>query len=105
MQFLALHYWLVDMKGYRRWAKPFVVFGVNAIALFVGTSLMAKLMGLIKIPSADGTSIALKTWLYDTLFFSWLPPFPASLSFAIAFVLLWLGVMWILYKRQIFIKI
>ena len=36
MQFLALCYWLVDMKEYRRWAKPFVVFGVNAIALFVG---------------------------------------------------------------------
>ncbi len=105
MQFLALCYWLVDMKAYRRWATPFVVFGVNAIALFVGSGLMARLMGLIKVPRADGTRIALKTWLYDKLFLSWLPPYPASLSFAIAFILLWLGLMWILYKRKIFIKI
>ena len=27
---------------------------------------MAKLMGLIKIPRADGTRIPLKAWLYDT---------------------------------------
>lgn len=105
MQFLALCYWLVDMKAYRRWATPFVVFGVNAITLFVGSGLMARLMGLIKVPRADGTRIALKTWLYDKLFLSWLPPYPASLSFAIAFILLWLGLMWILYKRKVFIKI
>ena len=105
MQFLALCYWLIDMKGYRRWAKPFVVFGVNAITLFVGSGLMARLMGLIKVPRADGTRVALKTWLYDKLFLSWAPPYPASLSFAIALILLWLGLMWILYKRKIFIKV
>jgi predicted acyltransferase len=105
MQLLALCYWLIDMKGYRRWAKPFVVFGVNAITLFVGSGLMARLMGLIKVPRADGTKIALKTWIYDGLFLSWAPPYQASLSFAIAFILLWLGLMWILYKRKIFIKV
>ena len=105
MQFLALCYWLVDMKGYRRWATPFVVFGVNAIALFVGTGLMARLMGLIKVSRGDETRIALKTWLYEGLFLSWASPYPASLSFAIAFILLWLALMWILYKRKIFIKI
>ena len=105
MQFLALCYWLIDMKGYRRWATPFVVFGVNAITLFVGSGLMARLLGLIKVPRADGTKIALKTLIYDKLFLSWAPPYPASLSFAIAFILVWLGLMWILYKRKIFIKV
>ncbi|HEU4479421.1 MAG TPA: DUF5009 domain-containing protein [Pyrinomonadaceae bacterium] len=105
MQFLALCYWLIDMKSYRRWAKPFIVFGVNAIALFVGSGLMAKLLGLIKVPRADGTRIALKTRIYDRFFLSWAPPYSASLMFAIVFILLWLGLMWILYKRKIFIKI
>ncbi|HKY27404.1 MAG TPA: heparan-alpha-glucosaminide N-acetyltransferase domain-containing protein, partial [Pyrinomonadaceae bacterium] len=36
LQFLALCYWIIDIKGYRRWAKPFEVFGLNAIALYVG---------------------------------------------------------------------
>lgn len=105
MQFLALCYWLVDMNSFRRWAKPFVVFGVNAIALFVGSGLMARLLGLIKVSRGDGTRIALKSWIYDKFFLSWAPPYPASLMFAIVFILLWLGLMWILYKRKIFIKI
>jgi predicted acyltransferase len=81
------------------------VFGVNAIALFVGTGLVAKLMGLIKISRPDGSRIALKTWIYNGLFTSWAPPYQASLLFAIAFVLLWLGLLWILYQRKIFINI
>lgn len=105
LQFLALCYWLIDIKNYRAWTKPFVVFGVNAIALFVGSGLMAKLFGLIKVSVSDGTRISLHSWLYRHLFASWLPPYRASLAFAIAFILLWLGLMWILYKRKIFIKI
>src|SRR6201988_1836927 len=49
LQFLGLCYWLIDIHGYRRWAWPFEVFGVNALALFVGSGLMVKLMGLFKV--------------------------------------------------------
>ncbi|CAN5790652.1 lpg1661 family Dot/Icm T4SS effector [soil metagenome] len=105
LQLLALCYWLIDIKKSRAWAWPFVVFGVNAIALFVGTGIMAKLMGIVKIPLANGSRPALKNWIYSGLFASWAPPKIASLAFAIAFILLWLGLMWILYRRKIFIKV
>jgi predicted acyltransferase len=105
LQLLAFCYWLIDIKNYRRWALPFVVFGVNAIALYVGSGLMARLIGIIKVPDADGTRVALKTWIYDGLFASWLTPVNASLAFAIAFVMLWLGLMWLLYWRKIFIRV
>jgi predicted acyltransferase len=104
LEFLALCYWIIDIKKYQRWAKPFVVFGVNAIALFVGTGLMARLMGLIKLPWGDA-SISLQGWIFQKLFLAWLSPIHASLAYAIAFILLWLGLMWILYKRKIFIKV
>jgi predicted acyltransferase len=102
---LALCYWLIDIKGYRAWAKPFIIFGVNAIALFVGTALMARLMELIKFPAPDGKRITLHGWIFDHLFLSWASPINASLAFAIVFVLFWLGLMWILYRRKIIIKI
>ena len=105
LQLLALCYWVVDMKNYRRWAWPFVVFGVNAIALFVGTGLMAKLMGLIKVPLSDGTRVSLQGWFYRGAFASWLPPYRASLAYAICFILLWLFLMWLLYRKKIFIKV
>jgi len=104
LEFLALCYWLIDIKKYQRWAKPFVVFGVNAIVLFVGTGVMARLMGLIKLPWGS-TQISLQGWIFQKLFLSWASPLNASLAYAIAFILLWLGLMWILYSRKVFIKV
>ena len=31
----ATFYWFVDVKGYSRWAKPFIIFGMNAITVYV----------------------------------------------------------------------
>jgi predicted acyltransferase len=104
LEFLALCYWLIDIKQYQRWAKPFVVFGVNAIVLFVGTGMMAILMGRIKLPWGGG-QISLQGWIFQKLFLSWASPINASLAYAIVFILLWLGLMWILYSRRIFIKV
>ncbi len=87
-------------QGYRRWAKPFEVFGLNAIALYVGAGLMASLLGEIKVGETT-----LGTWIYENVFASWASPVNASLAFAIAFVLVWLGLMWILYRRKIFLKV
>jgi predicted acyltransferase len=104
LEFLAFCYWLIDIKKYQSWAKPFIIFGVNAIALYVGTGVMADLMGLIKLPWGS-TQISLQGWIFQKLFLSWASPINASLAYAIAYVLLWLGLMWILYKRKIFIKV
>ena len=100
LQFLAFCYWLIDIKGYSRWAKPFEIFGLNAIALYVGAGLMATLFGVINVGSQP-----LGGWIYERLFASWASPVNASLAFAISFVLVWLFFMWLLYRRRIFIKI
>jgi len=42
-------YWLIDVKGFHRWASPFVIFGSNAIFVYVLSSLAAKLMHVIKL--------------------------------------------------------
>ncbi|HSS20454.1 MAG TPA: heparan-alpha-glucosaminide N-acetyltransferase domain-containing protein [Pyrinomonadaceae bacterium] len=105
LQFLALCYWLVDIKGYRRWAKPFEVFGLNAIALYVVADLIAVLLELINVTGSDGSKVSLGSWLFEKLFASWASPVNASLAFAITFVLVCLGLMWILHRRKIFIKV
>ena len=103
--FLALCYWIIDIRKYIAWTKPFVVFGVNALVLFVASGVMARLLGLIKVSAADGNQIPLQSWIYRNVFLSWLPPYRASLAYAIVFILVWLGLMWILYRRRIFIKV
>jgi len=103
--FLALCYWLIDIRGFRRWTLPFVVFGVNALAAFFLSGLVARVMMFWKIPRADGSQVTLKNFLYDTLFAPWASPINASLLFALCFVLAFLGLMTILYRRKIFIKV
>ena len=106
MQFFAACYWLLDLKKYGRWwSKPFVVFGVNALVLFVGSGVMARLLTLIKVQASDGNPVALQTWIFRNGFLSWLPPYRASLAFATCFILVWLGLLWILYRRKIFLKV
>jgi predicted acyltransferase len=105
LHFLAMCYWLIDVKGWKRWAWPFVVFGSNAIVVFVASSLVAKMMIRIKLALPDGGQISLRTWIYDHGFASWAGPLYGSLFFALAYVLLWLLPMIPLYRRRIFIKI
>ncbi|MBI2417546.1 MAG: DUF5009 domain-containing protein [Ignavibacteriales bacterium] len=106
LQFFGVCYWLVDIKGYQKWAKPFIIYGTNAITVFVLSGLLAKLMNIIKFNvGSQGEAVALKTIIYDNLYLSWLSPYNASFAFAITYILFWLGIMTIFYKKGIFIKI
>ena len=101
----AAAYYVIDIKNRKAWARPFTVFGTNAIFAFFGSTLMAKIMYLIRWPAADGETVTLQAWLYRRLFDSWLPDYVASLAWALAFVAIWWGLTAVLYRRRIFIKI
>lgn len=103
--FLGFCYWLIDIKGYTRWSKPFVIFGMNALALFVFSGLMARVLGILKVAGPEGKSITLQKWIFDNLFLPFAAPINASLAFAIVFILFWLFLMWLLYRRKIWIKV
>ncbi len=105
LQLLAFCYWLVDIKGYKRWAKPFIIFGVNALALFVFSGLLGRLMSVIKLPRGDGSSIALQPFIFQNLFASWASPVNASLFYAVTYIFFWLLMMWLLYRKNVFIKV
>jgi predicted acyltransferase len=66
---------------------------------------MVKLMEMIRIPAADGSKDSSQGWIFDHLFLSWASPVNASLAYAIAFVLVWLVLMWLLYRKNIFLKV
>ena len=97
---LAALYWLVEARGHRAWTRPFVVLGVNALALFFLSSLVARLLIVIKVQGPAGR-IPLHAWLFDHLFAPWASPINASLAFARAYLALWLGLMWLLDRRGI----
>jgi predicted acyltransferase len=102
--FLGVLFWMVDVRRWRgAWLTPMVVYGMNAIAVYVLSGFMTKALVRIRVGGAGGTS--LYNWIYETLFRSWAGSTNGSLAFAMAYVALWLGLMALLHRRRIFIKI
>ncbi|HXI14254.1 MAG TPA: DUF5009 domain-containing protein [Thermoanaerobaculia bacterium] len=102
---LATCMWIIDEKKIRGWTWPFEAFGVNPIAAFVGSGLMVRLIGsLIKIPSG-GKSAPLSAVIYRSFYTSWLSPINASLLYAISFVLVWLGIMMVMRRKNLILKL
>jgi predicted acyltransferase len=92
----AACYWAVDVCGWRRWARPFVVLGVNALTLYFLSSLAA--LALARVP-AGGPS--LQALVFERLFAPWAAPVNASLAYAAAYLLVWWGPMWLLDRAGI----
>jgi predicted acyltransferase len=53
----------------------------------------------------QGKSVSLVEAIYQSALVPWLPPRVASLGFAIAFVGVWFGILSLLYKRNIVLKV
>ena len=102
---LGTFYWLIDVEGFTAWAKPFIIFGVNAIALYIGSSVMDAYLGAIIVGGDKENPISLQSWIFNNWFLPWADPINASLAYACAFTLVWLFFMWLLYRKRIFIKL
>jgi predicted acyltransferase len=90
---LALFYWVIDVKGLKKWAFPFMVIGVNAITIYflqmiVDFGQLAELLfqGLADLAGALQPALA-----------------PVVLA-AGRFALVW-WLLWFLYKHKIFFRV
>ncbi len=101
----AAFYWLIDARGYTRWARPLVIYGMNAIAAFFLAGIIGRLFGLIRWEQADGSTISLKSYIFEHFFLPLASPINASLLFAIGFLLLIYLFVWALWKKKWFLKV
>lgn len=104
--FLASFYLLIDVRGYQRWTKPFVVYGVNAITVFFLTGLIPRILRMIKITNAKGIEMNSQTWIYKNLIVSvFSNPYHASLVGALTVIIIWLGILWVMYEKRMIVKV
>ena len=102
---LAACYWLIENKGSTWWTGPFAMLGVNALAVFFLSTLLAIVLARVHVTSGAGQPRVLQAVLFETLFAPFLRPAAASLAWALANVLLWLLAMWPLYRKGIRIPV
>jgi predicted acyltransferase len=108
----AACYWLIDacdsgqVRARAAWfARPLEIYGVNALFIFAFSGLVAKLLGYFKVQSDSGAMVSVKTWIFEALSQLPLAAVNASLVFAFLFNLSMLLVAWLLWRKQIFIKV
>ncbi|MCA9189443.1 MAG: DUF5009 domain-containing protein [Pirellulaceae bacterium] len=107
LQCLALSMWLIDHLGWRRGISPWLAFGSNALAVFVASGMIGRLLLRIKVTEE---AISLKSWLVDHAFARLLPaesfsPNVVSLLYAVANVLIFLPPLLWMYRRKIFVRL
>jgi predicted acyltransferase len=84
-----LFYWFVDIRGHRKWTLPFIVIGMNAIFIYMATSILPieQLVGIFTKGLAGHMGVV-----------------GPSFSALTVLVVEWLLLFW-MYKRKIFVKV
>ena len=89
---LALCYWVIDVRGWKRWSYFFAVIGSNAILVYMMTEIWGGIPGAISRPLVRG-------------FEQWLSGDPMELVKAVAnMAFLWL-ILLHLHRQKIYLKI
>ena len=101
---LAVCYWLVDRRGWRSVSRPFVMLGSNALAVYLLSTMVARLMELCQVGAGD-TCESLRLFLFERLFEPWAGALTGSLLFAVAYLMVWMVPTTELYRRRLFLRI
>jgi len=87
----ALFYWFIDITGFSSWTKPFIILGLNPIALYVLSQILGTMlpsMSLFRIFSVPIVKLGAESLLYPIAIL--LPIFLTS---------------WIMWQKRIFIRV
>ena len=102
---LATCMWVIDVRGWRGWTRPFVTYGLNPMLAFLGSGMMARMMGTMIHWDVNGVDTSLQTYVFQHAFASWLSPINGSLLYAITFVLFWYVLLLLAEKRGLVLKV
>lgn len=91
----AICIWAVDVRGYKRAVQPFVILGMNAIAIYMASEFIEELLSAVHV----------RNWIYNSLFAPLASPINASLIYAVTYTLLMFGIAYVMYRQRWFLKV
>ena len=90
---LAALYWLIDIRGYKRWTYPLIVVGMNSIAIYCMEMLLKPWVAAnLRRHLGDG--------IFEVAGAMYAPMVQATLTGLVFWVVCW----W-MYKQRIFVRI
>lgn len=103
-QLLGILIWIIDINKRSKWSRFFHSFGINPLFIYVLAGVLANIFGNVKIMYA-GEPITLKGFAYSVMIQPWAGDYFGSLVYALLFVTICWAAGYILYKKEIYIKI
>lgn len=103
-QLLGLLIWIIDINKKERWSRFFHAFGVNPLIVYVFAGVFATLLSNIRF-TVRGEAISIKGFVYEVLLRPWAGDYFGSLLYALLFITVCWLFGYILYKRNIYIKL
>lgn len=103
-QLLGLLIWIIDIHKKERWSRFFHAFGVNPLIVYVFAAVFARILSSINV-TLQGQTTTIKGFIYEGLLRPWAGDYLGSTLFALLFVSACWCFGYILYKRNIYIKL
>ncbi len=105
LQVLALFYWLIEVRQYRSWSLPLQVAGVNALVFYVFAQSFQRLLVYGRIRGEDGVPLRFRDLLFEQVFAPWVSGKFGALIYTLAFMAICFGVIVLLYRKRIYVKL
>jgi predicted acyltransferase len=103
---LALLYWALEIKQWRgAWTMPFLVFGMNAVAGFVADALVWGPGYSFTAKGVNGSEISWHEVAHARLGALGMGAANTSLLYSLGAVLFCWILLWLLWRKQIFLKV
>lgn len=103
-QLLGLLIWIIDIHKKEKWSRFFHAFGVNPLIVYVFAAVLANLVRNFHF-AWQGETISVKSYTYSVLIQPWAGNYFGSLLYALLFVTVCWLFGYILYKKNIYIKL
>ena len=102
---LSIFIWMVEYRGWKKWASPFIVFGMNPLFIYALSIIWVKVMlYVLKWEHREETMNAY-AWIYRQIFVPVAGELNGSLLFALSYVAILWFIAWIMWKKKIFVKV
>lgn len=108
----GVFYWLLDANPHALvreraavWARPFVIYGMNALFIFAFSGFVAKMLGFIKLAQPDGSQLSLGRTLYAPIKALPIGAANTSLLYAILFNACMFAIAYGMWRKRWFVKV
>ena len=108
----AACFWLLDANPHPAlraravwWARPFLIYGMNALFVFAFSGFAAKMLGYVKFARPDGSVRSLGSLLYEPIAALPIGAVNTSLLHALLFDAFMFLLAWIMWRNKWFVKV